>query len=219
MNISSQLRQALKHRSRNATIRFLNAKLMFDRHISHLTSTLHWSLFRALKDLRSHMRRVPGPVGNSVTQAWASVFPCMAIGFNRTTGIHRDSNGFRNGLDMIGVLGRIDDGGFLCIPNLGLRFEWKPGCLGAFDGYDLAHEVEEWNGLYRVTIISFCRSSSWRGLQLPLKVSAPTLNQLTNNLEQSSGDKTAAGNVITRRHKRNRSSVSYTMGHGARRRL
>lgn len=215
MHMSSQLGQALQPVSRAMALRFLKAKLEFDSRISHLTAILHWSLFRALKGLRSQTRRLPGPVGSAVSRGWASIFPCMAIGFNRTTGIHRDSNGFRNGLDIIGVLGKLTEG-HLSIPNLGLRFEWEPGCLAAFDGYDLAHEVEEWDGLYRVTVISFCRSSSWRGLNLPLNVSAPTLTQLKAHLEESIGDKTKAGEAVVRKHKRTGSSLSNPVARGRR---
>jgi hypothetical protein len=205
MNLSLQLRQALKSRSCQEALQFLKAKLELDHSVSHLTSILHWSLYQELKNLRSHMCRLPGSVQHAVNDGWASVFPCMAVGLNRTTRIHRDSQGFRNGLDIISVLGQFSDG-HLNLPDLGLKFEWEPGCLGAFDGYDLAHSVEPWDGSHRVTVISFCRSSSWRRLKLPLEVSAPSLEEAKKNLASAIEDKAKAGNANRINHKRHRTS-------------
>jgi hypothetical protein len=210
MNISLQLRQALKSKSRQQALHLLRAKLELDHSISHLTSILHWSLYQELKTLRAHMRRLPGAVQDAVNSGWASVFPCMAVGFNRTTRVHRDSQGFRNGLDIISVLGEFS-GGHLNLPDLGLKFEWEPGCLGAFDGYDLAHSVEPWHGSHRVTVISFCRSSSWRGLKLPLQVSPPSLEQAKKNLALANEDKAKAGKANRIKHKRHCSS-SFAVG-------
>ncbi|KAG8736069.1 hypothetical protein FRC10_009725 [Ceratobasidium sp. 414] len=85
------------------------------------------------------MRQQPGAVGKAVAKAWGSVFPCTAVGFNRTTKVHWDSKGFRNGLDVIGVLGCFT-GGNLKFQDINVTLEWGSGTLAAFDGYDLVHE-------------------------------------------------------------------------------
>lgn len=215
MDVASQFRQALKPGSHQATVRFLDAKVEFDERLSHLTAILHNSLFRSLKELRSGMRDLPGSVNEAVTHGWSSVFPCMAVGFNRTTKLHRDSKGIRNGLDIITVLGKFS-GGHFHLPELGLRFEWLPGCMAAFDGYDLAHEVRDWDGTHRVTLISFCRGSSWRGLGLSSCITPPTLVDLRQNLQQAVADKEAAGKEVLAGRKRKPSvdSSAGSLRHG-----
>ncbi|KAG8737756.1 hypothetical protein FRC10_007833 [Ceratobasidium sp. 414] len=198
MVMSSQLKKALSPKNRQATLRHLVAKREFDDQTRHLTAILHNGLYIELKRLREHMRQEGGTVGEAVKMGWTSLFPCVALGFNRTTRMHRDSKGFRNGLDVIGVLGKFT-GGNLRFRDPNIVLEWRPGCLAAFDGYDLAHEVEPWEGHCRATLISFCRSSSWRGLKLPLLVPIPTLERLKENLERSVQDKEKAARVIRER--------------------
>ncbi|KAG8720480.1 hypothetical protein FRC08_000128 [Ceratobasidium sp. 394] len=198
MVMSSQFKKALSPASRPATIRLLVAKREFDDRTRHLTAILSHGLYTELERLRSHMRRKGGAVGEAVKTGWTSLFPCVAVGFNRTTRLHRDSKGFRNGLDVIGVLGNFT-GGNLRFRDPNVVLEWLPGCLAAFDGYDLAHEVEPWEGYCRATLISFCRSSSWRGLKLPLSVPMPTLERLKENLERSVQDREKAAQAIRER--------------------
>ncbi|KAG9086865.1 hypothetical protein FRC06_002846 [Ceratobasidium sp. 370] len=200
MVMSSQLRAVLAPGSRAATLRHFAASRELNDRIRHLTHIIHNGLCTGLKGLRARMRRQPGVVGEAVAKAWSSVFPCAAVGFNRTTRVHRDSKGFRNGLDVIGVLGRFT-GGNLKFQDINVTLEWGSGCLAAFDGYDLAHEVEPWEGHSRVTLISFCRSSSWRGLKLPLSVLAPKLEDLKANLEKSVRDKEEAAEAIRERQR------------------
>ncbi|KAG9100256.1 hypothetical protein FS749_015827 [Ceratobasidium sp. UAMH 11750] len=202
MTLSAQYRAAFKPRSRNAMTKFLIAKRELDTWIAHLVCIFHWSLGRALKVLRQLMRCLKGEVAVAVTKSWSSLFPCTAVGFNRTTRRHRDSKGFRFGLDAICVLGSFRNGP-LVFPELGLNFEWVPGCLSLFDGYDLVHEVEEWEGLYRCTLISFCRSSSWRGLKLPLDVQPATLADMKTRLSDSIKDAKDAGEDVVSRQKQN----------------
>ncbi|KAF8595560.1 hypothetical protein BDV93DRAFT_403007, partial [Ceratobasidium sp. AG-I] len=76
---------------------------------------------------------------------WTSPFPCFGFGINRQTLKHRDTSGLSGGMDVIGVLGDFT-GGTLSLQDLNAEFEWRPGCLGAFDGYDLTHEVLGWEG-------------------------------------------------------------------------
>ncbi|KAG9087160.1 hypothetical protein FS749_003134 [Ceratobasidium sp. UAMH 11750] len=207
MKLSSQFRAAFKRICRAAMLRFLNARRELDSWIAHLVCILHWSLAKALKALRQRMRALGGDVGAAVTRSWSSLFPCTAVGFNRTTRRHRDSKGFRYGLDAICVLGAFNNGP-LVFPELGLKFEWQPGCLGLFDGYDLVHEVEEWEGLFRLTLISFCRGSSWRGLKEPLDVEPPTLESVEARLQESIEDARSAGrDVQSRQTTRSRNSV------------
>ncbi|KAG9086984.1 hypothetical protein FRC06_002779 [Ceratobasidium sp. 370] len=203
--ISSQLKEALSPASRQATLRHLVAKRELDDRIRHLIAILHHPLYSALKRLRTRMRKRGGAVGEAVQKGWTSLFPCVAVGFNRTTRMHRDSKGFRNGLDVIGVLGNFT-GGNLRFRDLNVVLEWQAGCLATFDGYDLAHAVEPWEGQCRATLISFCRSSSWRGLKLPLSVQVPTLECLKENLAQSVEDKRKAAQEIRERQQESSSN-------------
>lgn len=145
---------------------------------------LHPALSNNLKQLKDAMAEIPRPTSVVLANGWNSLFPCVGFGLNRQTSIHRDAKGFRGGLDVISVLGNFRNGHFR-LQDLNVVMEWQPGCLGAFDGYDLTHEVLEWEGTHRITLISFCRSSTWRGLKVPYNVPHPTLAQLEQNMQKA----------------------------------
>jgi hypothetical protein len=66
-----------------------------------------------------------------------------------------------------------------------MEVEWQPESLGAFDGYNLTHEVQEWQGTHRVTPISFCRGTTWKGLKVDYSVATPTVQNIEARLEEA----------------------------------
>lgn len=162
-------------------IRFLEGKRLFDSQLKHLTDIIHSSLGRSMRELGKAMLKIRGPTKSVLENGWTSPFPCFGVGINRTTAIHRDSKGLRGGMDVIGVLGDFNGGTFK-LQDLNVELGWSAGCLGAFDGYDLTHEVLGWKGVCRLTLLSFCRSSTWRGLKLNPNLSIPTLDQVLKDL-------------------------------------
>lgn len=160
----------------------LNSKRLYDRNIAFFVTILHRGFSNDLRQVREAMAKVRGPTGDAIANGWTSLFPCFGIGFNRQTSLHRDTRGLRGGVDVINVLGRFKKGD-LRLQDLNVIAEWGPRCLGAFDGYDLAHEVLDWDGTHRVTLISFCRGTTWKGLKVPREVSRPTLAMLTEDLQ------------------------------------
>jgi hypothetical protein len=123
------------------------------------------------------MSAVKGPTQVALVNGWTSAFPCFGVGINRTTSLHRDTQGIRGGLDIIGLLGTFRKGGDMEFPDLNLRLEWTPGCLGAFDGYDFRHKVHHWTGGSRVALISFCRQATWSALGLDSTLARPTTRE------------------------------------------
>ncbi|KAG8734423.1 hypothetical protein FRC11_014269 [Ceratobasidium sp. 423] len=181
IQMSLHFRNALD-RGLDETIRLLEAKRLLDKQIALLTKIIQPSLSRSMEALRSHMSAVKGPTGTAVVNGWTSAFPCFGITINRVTPMHRDIKGISAGLDVIGVLGTFTEGGDLELPDLNLRLEWKPGCLGAFDGYDFRHMVHDWAGGSRVALISFCRKSTWDALKLSPKLTRPAVEDCQREL-------------------------------------
>ncbi|CCO34324.1 hypothetical protein BN14_08421 [Rhizoctonia solani AG-1 IB] len=165
IQMSSHFQNALTY-GLNETVRVLEAKRLLDRQLASLTEIIQPSLYRSMQELRLRMSAVKGASGTTVTNGWTSMFPCYGIAINRAAKMHRDTNGIRAGLDIIGVLGTFTHGGDLELPDLNLTLEWKPGCLSAFDGYDFRHKVHPWEGGSRVALISFCRKSTWNSCVL-----------------------------------------------------
>jgi hypothetical protein len=183
--MSVPFRQTLQDDSRREMIGFLESKRQYDCQVAHLVGILHQSLFQTLDSLRTRMSKVRGPTGVAVQNGWTSRFPCFAVAFNRQTRLHRDTQGLKNGgMDVISVLGKFS-GGNLRFQDLNMEVEWQPGSLGAFDGYNLAHEVLEWQGTHRVTLISFCRGTTWKGLKVDSSVATPTLQEVKVRLEEA----------------------------------
>ncbi|CAE6420418.1 unnamed protein product [Rhizoctonia solani] len=191
IQMSSQFRNALSS-ALSPTIRFLEAKRLLDKKITRLTDIIQPSLSKSMCELRAQMSAVKGPTQVAVINGWTSAFPCYGVAINRVTGMHRDQGGFRGGLDVIGVLGTFDRGGDLDLPDLNLRLEWTPGCLGAFDGYDFRHMVHEWSGGSRVTLISFCRKSTWDGLHLKPTITRPHISECQGLLSTAIEERNAA---------------------------
>ncbi|GAB1526333.1 hypothetical protein RhiTH_009500 [Rhizoctonia solani] len=174
IQMSKHFREALKDGPKEM-VNLLEAKRLLDKKLEKLTNIIHPSLSESMHKLRNHMSAVEGPTQVSIQNGWTSIFPCYGIAVNRVTGIHRDQRGIRGGLDIIGVLGSFTEGGNLDLPDLNLRLEWKPGCLGAFNGYDFRHRVLAWSGGSRVTLISFCQKATWDCLGLETAVSRPSI--------------------------------------------
>jgi hypothetical protein len=198
--MSVQFREGLADHSAKQMIGFLEAKRLYDAHLSFLTGIIHPSLFDTMTRLRGRMAAVKGPVGVVLENGWTSSFPCFGVGVNRATGIHRDTKGLGAGMDIIGVLGSFTEGGRLRLPDLNVVFDWRPGCVGAFDGYDLRHEVEEWGGGHRFTLISFCRKSTWTGLKLEPEITRPTLSEVEGTLKAAEALRTDIVEGIKRKN-------------------
>jgi hypothetical protein len=164
------------------TIQFLEAKCLFDKKIAFLTNIIHRSLSESLRELRAHMSAVKGPTNVSLINGWMSAFPCFGVGINHTSSLHRDSQGIQGGLDIIGVLGTFTEGGDLEFPDLNIRVEWRPGCLGAFDRYDFWHKVNSWTGGSCVALISFCQQTTWSVLDLDSTLSWPSITDCQDRL-------------------------------------
>jgi hypothetical protein len=192
MKMSLHFRNALQEKCLHETIQFLETKRLFDQKVSYLTNIIHPSLSSCMRELRSHMSAVKGPTEVALINGWTSAFPCFGMGINRTTGLHRDTRGLRGGLDIIGVLGTFTMGGDLELPDLNLRVEWRPGCLGAFDGYDFRHKVNSWTGGSRVALISFCRQTTWSGLGLDSTLSRPTASECQARLLSATNQRSVA---------------------------
>ncbi|KAF8595551.1 hypothetical protein BDV93DRAFT_564252 [Ceratobasidium sp. AG-I] len=182
--VSSQFRDALKDASQSQMINLLEAKRLYDWQLAYLTDIIHDQLGSSMRKLREHMLQVRGPTKVVLQNGWTSSFPCFGLGINRNTSAHRDSNGHRGGIDIIGVLGDVRASKFR-LQDLNVSMEWVAGCVGAFDGYDLTHEVLSWEGSHRITLLSFCRKSTWAGLGLELELESPTLPRVQANLEQA----------------------------------
>lgn len=211
--MSAQFCKMLQGRYATQTIAFLEGKRLYDADVSFMTSIIHPSLFDSMARLRRNMTAVKGPVGVVLENGWTSSFPCFGLGVNRRTGIHRDTKGFSTGMDVIGVLGSYTWGGRLRLPDLNVVFDWMPGCVGAFDGYDLRHEVEEWGGGHRLTLISFCRKSTWKGLKVELDVTRPTLESVTAALERHTKEV-----VANKRKKQEKQGVDHQEPEGSHKR-
>ena len=184
--VSSQFRNALRDTSQAQMVDLLEAKRLYDWQLAYLADIIHDQLGSSMRKLRERMVQVRGPTRNVLGNGWTSPFPCFGFGINRITSPHRDSKGHRGGLDIIGVLGDVKASKFR-LRDLNVSADWIEGCVGAFDGYDLTHEVLSWEGSHRVTLLSFCRKSTWSGLKLDLELESPTLSRVQANLERAKG--------------------------------
>jgi hypothetical protein len=202
MDMSLQFKESLRPDSSQEMIAFLEGKRLLDFQLAHLTDIIHDSLGRSMRKVKAAMLKVRGPTSTVLENGWTSCFPCFGVGINRQTGIHRDTKGFSAGMDIIGVLGEFSggQGGKFKLQDLNVVLEWVPRCLGAFDGYDLTHEVLEWEEGYRVTLISFCRRSTWKGLGLETDVSRPTLPHVQANLTVARDEYRAIGEESKKKH-------------------
>ncbi|KAG8795552.1 hypothetical protein FRC12_012991 [Ceratobasidium sp. 428] len=186
IQMSLHLREALAEGSARQLVNLFEAKRLYDKQMALMTRIINRPLSESMLRLRGRMTAVKGPTQTAVVNGWTSAFPCFGIGINRTSALHRDTRGIRRGLDIIGVLGTFTAGGDLELPDLNLWAEWKPGCVGAFDGYDLRHRVAPWSGGSRVALISFCRQSTWSGLGLDSTLPRrPTLAECRRHLSEA----------------------------------
>ncbi|KAG8721215.1 hypothetical protein FRC08_014948 [Ceratobasidium sp. 394] len=184
LQVSVPFRQALAAQEQHEVGNVLEAKRNYDWMTDCLLSILHEPLRQSMRALLDKLAEEPDPVGEVTRQGWTSSFPCVAFAFNRESGKHRDSKGIRGGLDVIGVLGSFS-GGRLKFQDLNMEADWVPGCLGAFDGFDLTHEVAPWAGNHRIALISFCRGATWKGLKLARTVSHPSLSTFSTALSRA----------------------------------
>ncbi|KAG9086136.1 hypothetical protein FRC07_013191 [Ceratobasidium sp. 392] len=177
ITVAVPFRKVLSGQKAGEATAVLESKRIYDFVVRLLVFIIHQKLADSLEDLLRVLAEQEGLVGETTRNGWTSLFPCVAFAFNRETGKHRDSLGCRGGLDVIGVLGSFT-GGPLKFQDLNMDVEWQPGCVGAFDGYDLTHEVQSWSGSRRIALISFCRAATWDGLKLTRHVSHPSLNSM-----------------------------------------
>ncbi|KAG8721965.1 hypothetical protein FRC08_008359 [Ceratobasidium sp. 394] len=184
INVSVPFLKAMNNQQEQEVAHVQEARRIYDHIVRMLVKIIHGSLDECMRRLLHELEQDPGVVGQVAREGWTSSFPCVAFAFNRESGKHRDTNGLRHGMDVIGVLGSFV-GGPLKFQDLNMTVEWGAGCMGAFDGYDLTHEVLPWQGSHRIALISFCRSSTWRGLGLSHNATAPTLSRLVASLAEA----------------------------------
>jgi hypothetical protein len=100
-------------------------------------------------------------------EAAAAIDPLLqegrAIVFNRRSGSHKDTNDPPKAWSfMIGV-GQYE-GGELILERLGKKIRYSPGDLIAFRGRLLEHEVAEWTGKCRISVVHFTHQTLWNQL-------------------------------------------------------
>ena len=83
--------------------------------------------------------------------------------YNRTSTLHTDSSDPQNGWAILTAFGTFK-GGYVRLPNLGLRIRLEPGDAIALRGRVIPHEVEAWDGGQRISIPHFTHSSVWRSM-------------------------------------------------------
>lgn len=125
-----------------------------------------------LSDLLRNLQKRVSHLGTQCSEVlkndWNSAFMCQAVAFNRRTAIHRDGKGFMDNLDVLYLLGDFKPG-HLRFQDLNMSVEWGARNLCIFDGYTFAHEASDC-GRGRVCCISFCRSSTFRGLKMSVDI-------------------------------------------------
>ncbi|KAG8697903.1 hypothetical protein FRC08_006245 [Ceratobasidium sp. 394] len=191
LGVAAPFRDALNGQEEQEVAHTQEARRIYDHVVDILIKIVHDSLAGCTRDLLNRLKREPGEVGLVSRNGWTSSFPCVAFAFNRESRKHRDTGGFRHGMDVIGVLGSFE-GGRLKFQDLNMQVDWNPGCVGAFPGYDLTHEVAPWHGSHRVALISFCRSSTWRGVHMQHNVAAPTVSRMKMALDNAKAAREAA---------------------------
>ncbi|KAG9075749.1 hypothetical protein FRC06_009911 [Ceratobasidium sp. 370] len=192
LGVAAPFLKAMNRQQEQEVANVLEARRIYDHIVRMLSRIVHGSLDDCMHALLRRLKQEPGLVGQVAREGWTSNFPCVAFAFNRESRKHRDTNGLRHGMDVIGILGSFA-GGPLRFQDLNMKVEWGAGCIGAFDGYDLTHEVLPWEGSHRIAMISFCRSSTWRGLGMSHDATAPTVSRMIGALADA---KTARKSAI-----------------------
>lgn len=80
-----------------------------------------------------------------VVGKWDSVFNAVSVMINRQSPYHRDPNSPQQSFDLLATFGDYPDG-WMVIPTIGKRFDYRPGTVMAFSGHLLRHGVNEVNG-------------------------------------------------------------------------
>ena len=91
------------------------------------------------------------------------IYEGREILYNRTSTLHTDSSDPQNGWAILTAFGTFK-GGYVRLPNLGLRIRLEPGDAIALRGRVIPHEVEAWDGGQRISIPHFTHSSVWRSM-------------------------------------------------------
>jgi hypothetical protein len=81
--------------------------------------------------------------------------------FNRLSGLHTDSQDPPLGYAILAAFGDFK-GGYVYLPNLGLRIRLHPGDVILLRGRVVPHVIEEWDEGQRICIPHFTHSSTWR---------------------------------------------------------
>jgi hypothetical protein len=152
--------------------------------VDHLIQMLHPALGHSLSKLQKLIIEQGSECSQVLENDWSSPYPCAGFGFNRTTSIHRDSKGLRNGLEVLFLLGEFE-GGKLRLQDLNMELEWLPRFLCVFDGHTFSHEVAEWSGGQRTCFIYFCRATTFQTLGAPVVLPAARLGTMKPALRSS----------------------------------
>lgn len=130
-------------------------KSPLDQRINNIVSWWFPKFHAATTQCKAKVIDAAKPKGELVA-AWESIYPHVALGYNRETHKHRDCGGLTHGLDCLLLTGEFE-GGDLYLQDLNLVVEWRPGDFCAFDGKTFTHEVREWSGKERLCFIYFVK--------------------------------------------------------------
>jgi hypothetical protein len=151
--------------------------------IRHLIDMIHPTLGNTLQRLQDCVKDLGSDCSTVLNENWSSQYMCQGFAFNRKTRLHRDSNGFRNTLEVLYLLGSFKDG-HLRLQDLNMDVEWRPRDLCIFDGYTFAHEASDWNGDFRICCISFCRATTFTGLGVSVQMDPPKAASIPSSLRR-----------------------------------
>jgi hypothetical protein len=85
----------------------------------------------------------------------------VGVVYNRRSGKHNDRLNTPDTWTPMCVLGWFK-GGELFLENLGLKIRFQPGDLIVIKGKEEIHEVKEWAGKLRITVVYFTHLSVWK---------------------------------------------------------
>lgn len=103
---------------------------------------------------------------NAASKALSSIDPLLFEGrgvmYNRKTPLHQDKLDPHRGWAALLALGEFKTGGELSIPRLKLKVRYLPGDLILIRGRILPHEVLDWDGKQRISIVMFTHTDMWK---------------------------------------------------------
>ncbi|KAG9075284.1 hypothetical protein FS749_013068 [Ceratobasidium sp. UAMH 11750] len=153
-------------------------KSPLDKRINHVVDWWFPTFYESVTRCKQHiLDAVRPPPPQEVVEKWESIYPHLALGYNRATHRHRDCGGVVHGLDCLLLTGDFA-GSTLVLPDVNVHAEWAPGDFCAFDGKLFTHEVEPWQGKERMCFIYFVKRNIFEHFGLPSPLEPPRLDQV-----------------------------------------